>query len=273
MFERGVHASRIKVSNRTGSWVKPLTGARAQYWRPRWHPSGRRILYAQVALNGRADADLMLMSPRGRHKRVLLPGEGRNFVENMAWSPDGRRIAMVMDRGRISDLWVYTLSTGELKPLGVYRHPDRIPWDVDWSGAGVAFSAYDFTSPSEDSDVYLVQPDGSGLRQITDTPDRSERGPRFSPDGQRLLYVAFGRCGGYVVLANADGSSPERARGVGCHLESASWSPNMRRLLVVRYTRRDNWPGIWDMSIDGTRQRFITLGEDASWRPRLEPAS
>lgn len=267
VFERTVYSPRIHVSNASGSWTEPLTGARAEFTLPRWHPSGRRILYAKAALNGRADDDLMLMSPRGHHKRVLLPGEGRNFVRDMAWAPRGRRIALSMLRGRTNDLWVYTLRTGEVRRLGVEQHPDRVVQDVDWSASGaIAFTAYDIDNPRDDSDLYVVQPDGSGIQQLTDTEDRSEWRPRFSPDGTKLVFVTDGARCRRLMVANADGTDQERAR-VGCAW-GGSWSPDSRRLLVERFNDDTADIEIWDVSLDGSRNRFVAVGEDASWRPR-----
>ena len=37
-------------------------------------------------------------------------------------------------------------------------------------------------------DLYIVNADGTGLKQITDTPDREERAPRVSPDGGSFTY-------------------------------------------------------------------------------------
>jgi len=37
-------------------------------------------------------------------------------------------------------------------------------------------------------DLYLVNADGTGLRQLTDTPDREEHVPRTSPDGKTFSY-------------------------------------------------------------------------------------
>jgi len=37
-------------------------------------------------------------------------------------------------------------------------------------------------------DLYLVNADGSGLTQITDSPDRDETKPRTSPDGKRFTF-------------------------------------------------------------------------------------
>ncbi len=217
VFAREVFSSRIHVSNGAGTWTEPLTSTRAEFALPRWAPQGGRILFTRVALEGRADADVMVMGPKGQDKHVLLPGEGRNFIDDIAWSPSAGRVALVMLRNGTSDLWIYTIATGKLQPLGVERHPDRIIQDVDWSRDGtIVFSALDFESPQEDSDLYVVQPDGSELRQVTNTPLRSEWGPRFSPDGRRLVFsAAADRCR-HLIVANADGSDRERAR-VGCN--------------------------------------------------------
>lgn len=37
-------------------------------------------------------------------------------------------------------------------------------------------------------DLYLINADGSGLKRITDTPDKDERTPRVSPDGKMFTY-------------------------------------------------------------------------------------
>ncbi|HPM80360.1 MAG TPA: hypothetical protein PLF81_06650 [Candidatus Anammoximicrobium sp.] len=37
-------------------------------------------------------------------------------------------------------------------------------------------------------DLYLVNADGSGLKQLTDTPDQEETMPRTSPDGTKFTY-------------------------------------------------------------------------------------
>jgi Tol biopolymer transport system component len=210
------------------------------------------------------------MGARGRHKRVLVPGEGRNFIEDLAWAPGAGRVVLVMFRGGgVSDLWVYTLATRRLAQLHVARHPDRVIQTVDWSRNGtIVFSAIDFrTDAQEDEDLSSVRPDGSGLRQLTNTPRRSEESPRFSPDGRRLVYNAwFDRCR-YLVVANSDGTKPRRA-GAGCNTWGASWSPNSRRLLVQILNGRKLRDEIWAMHVDGSGKRFIVAGTNASWRPR-----
>src|SRR4051812_29692917 len=49
----------------------------------------------------------------------------------------------------------------------------------------IMFSA---STPAGDWDLFVMRPDGSRLRNVTNTPDTSEMGPRFSPDSKRILY-------------------------------------------------------------------------------------
>jgi Tol biopolymer transport system component len=43
----------------------------------------------------------------------------------------------------------------------------------------------------EDTDLYVVAADGTGLRRITHTPGRSEFFPTWDPSGERLAYIRF----------------------------------------------------------------------------------
>lgn len=64
------------------------------------------------------------------------------------------------------------------------------------------------------ADIYSVRPDGSGLRQITNTPT-DEMEPSLSPDGRSVVYaqqVAAGRCDGCpqtLWRVSADGGRPQ----------------------------------------------------------------
>ena len=88
-------------------------------------------------------------------------------------------------------------------------------------------------------DLFLMRPDGSQKRNITNTPDFEEAAPRFSPDGTRLLYrrlpkgatINHDRWGfqGELVISNADGSSPVAQGGEG-DLSWASWSADGKQV-------------------------------------------
>ena len=90
-----------------------------------------------------------------------------------------------------------------------------------------------------DWDLFLLRPDGSKLRNITNTPDWSEAAPRFSPDGSRLLYrrlkkgqkIHHDRWGfqGEPVMANSDGTEPV-VLGKKDEFTWAGWGPDGRQV-------------------------------------------
>jgi dipeptidyl aminopeptidase/acylaminoacyl peptidase len=104
----------------------------------------------------------------------------------------------------------------------------------------VVFSAR--SGEGADWDLFLCRPDGSGLRNITRTPDYNEIAPQFSRDGRRILYRRAPRkdtidgnnygTQGELVLANSDGSGTEVVGKAG-EFPWASLSPGGRQILCL----------------------------------------
>jgi Tol biopolymer transport system component len=90
-------------------------------------------------------------------------------------------------------------------------------------------------SEAGDWDLFLMRPDGSQRRNITNTPQSNEGYPLFSRDGSRLLYrklkrdetIEANRYGeqGVPVVARANGSGAHELGGEG-ELPWATWSPD-----------------------------------------------
>lgn len=91
-------------------------------------------------------------------------------------------------------------------------------------------------------DLFLSRPDGSQRRNITNTPDKEEAAPRFSPDGSKLLYrrlpggtsINHDKWGfqGELIVADADGGNPFVLGGEG-EFPWATWSPDGRQVVCL----------------------------------------
>jgi Tol biopolymer transport system component len=117
------------------------------------------------------------------------------YDDQAAFSPDGRQIAFVSTRAAgFANLWVLDLATRKARALTTGRGGDFRPaWSPD--GRWIAFSSdRDSSLPTAKSrwerlqlvDIYLIHPDGSGLRRI------SEHGnfcgtPRWTADSTSVV--------------------------------------------------------------------------------------
>jgi Tol biopolymer transport system component len=114
---------------------------------------------------------------------------------------------------------------------------------------------------SPDTDLYSIQPDGTGLRQLTND-GQAEFGAVASPDGGRIAFTKdtgetcgkiFYAQGDEIYVARADGSDAKRLTN-NCPSADygSSWSPSGKRLVFVRNG------DIWTMSPEGNDQAALT---------------
>jgi Tol biopolymer transport system component len=140
-------------------------------------------------------------------------------------------------------------------------------------------------------DVYAIEPDGTGLQQLTSGPARDQR-PVWSPDGSQIAFESDrsdpapgtcleGYCNWDVYVMKADGSGITRITTTPSPDRNPSWSPDGTKLLFDR--NADCPPGcrsffeeVWVMNADGTGQTQITNAEnpetvsnsfDPTWSP------
>ena len=102
--------------------------------------------------------------------------------------------------------------------------------------------AYSAKTENGTWDVMLSRPDGSKVRNLTDTPDFEEAAPRFSPDGTQMLYRSLKKGSqinhdnwgfqGRLVIARSDGSNPSIV-GDEKEFPWASWSPDGKQVACL----------------------------------------
>jgi Tol biopolymer transport system component len=157
------------------------------------------------------------------------------------WSPDGARLAYVAKRGE-GHFDVYTIPVGggeETRLTKGEGHCDGPDYSPD---GGRIYYNCDRTGHAQ---IWVMAADGSGQRQLF-ADDQVNWFPHPSPDGQRLLYLAFppGTLGHpedkavALVLCEPEGGDRRRVReftgGQGT-INVPCWAPDSSAFAYVRY--------------------------------------
>ena len=142
--------------------------------------------------------------------------------------------------------------------------------------AGKGWILFAAKTDQGDYDLWLSRPNGSQLKNLTRTPEVSEFGGRFSPDGRQMFYRRqkkgedlnhdlWGAIG-VPMLADADGAHPKVLGGDG-DLPWASWSPDGHQVACLY--RREGKIRILDLQTKAVVKELPRQGifQQLFWSP------
>lgn len=163
------------VAASDGSDERPLLASSESDYDPVWAPDDGSIVFTSER-NG--SADLFRVNPDGSGLTQLTADPA--YDDQAAFSPDSKQLVFVSTRGGgMANLWTMDLVTRRAKALTSGPGGDFRPsWSPD--GKWVAFSSgrgnpVPFASGRWErlqlSDIYVIRPDGSGLKKITRSGD------------------------------------------------------------------------------------------------------
>jgi len=171
----------LRMVNADGSGDVVVPGAVPGGWDGiSWSPDGARIAFEGMRGGART---IYVVNTDGTGLRDIdatLPGPAIRSSGEPAWSPDGRKL--VFSRWVRYDatteetrLWVATLATSDAEPItsGGGTGDVRPAWSP--RGSEITFLRFD----GDRSDVFVVTPRGSGLRQLTSTAGIREEDPQW----------------------------------------------------------------------------------------------
>jgi Tol biopolymer transport system component len=281
----GLNGYMAYGSNRTGSqfsddiYVSPLdaespirlTFRRADDGQPTWSPDGRRLAFktAQFGSN-----QLAVINADGTGE-TLLTRTFRFSEGQPAWSPDATKLLyrrtpenpLVQD----ADTWVLDVAASAQDPTqpvaqavllrpGDERYPSYSP-----DGTQIAFRGdLDLVEPSGDEEIYVMNADGTNVRQLTSNAD-FDSAPSWSPDGKQILFERA-PAGTFtpgteaqekdIYVMRADGTHVRRLTDSPGLDEGPEFSPDATKIAFS--SARDGQQEIYVMDADGANPRRLT---------------
>jgi Tol biopolymer transport system component len=207
-----------------------------------WSGDGTRLLLIQVTRCPEGDCDggdLYVVESDGSDLLRLNPeGTFVNCCDPASWSPDGTRVtfaALSLDAAGAADerTTVVYVAAGDGSRVEPISEPGAFTFGAQWSPDGdwIVFGKKSGPVGVAGSDLYLIHPDGTGLRAITSagaagTSDQNR--PVWSPDGTQLLFsiVPGGPVKrGDLWIIDLDGTGLTRLTDAEAQYYGYSWQP------------------------------------------------
>jgi len=170
---RDTSPGKVIMVRADGSEKKELTSGPWNSGFPGWSPDGKRIVYRVWGGDARG---LRLLNLDDRSVSTLTT-EWDNFP---SWSPGGDRILFTRQRSTDQDFDIYTIKPDGSDLRQVTKSPGadgHATWTADGKQIFVASARTGFkdeaalydTSPQPYAQIFLMNPDGSNARQLTDS--------------------------------------------------------------------------------------------------------
>lgn len=170
--------------------------------------------------------DIFVLDLDSGQARPVFQGGG--IDARPAWSPDGQSILFDMSWMTFTDDFtqIYRIDIDSASPQLLIDGAGMTPaWSPD--GRRVAFAS----DRNGSYDLYVMNADGSGLRQLTHHP-ASDFAPQWSPDGRTLAFVSRRSPGwqGHIYMLNVQQALEGAARPVqvtrgNYQFAFAAWRP------------------------------------------------
>lgn len=241
----------------TGGMVN-LTNNLAEDDVPSWSPDGTKIAFTS---NRDGAGDIYVMDSDGSNVKRLTKTPGQN--SSPTWSPDGSKI--VFDSGRDGNREIYIMNTDGSDQTRLTFNPSSDVGPVSFSpdGKHLAFARNkkDTGTAAFFYDIFVMNTDGSGVRQLTTDPEFDAE-PSWSADGSKIHFISA-RDGNFEIYAiNPDGTGEVNLTHSASREGSPRFTPDGSQFFCVGGDEQPNLNQIYLVDAKHMTRRQITSFTD-----------
>lgn len=255
--------NQLCMVNADGTGYRQITNVQAHNYYPVYSPLGGSIVYASNQNGGYFDLFLFVFEG----SRLIRLTENIGNVISPSFSPDGGTL-LFANRAAEGPTSLWTVDVTGKNPGLLYAGPNTIV-AADWSpdGETIAF-AMAVDSPSA-YEIFLMNPDGSDLRQLTRGLPGIGGSLDWSPDGRSLLIYAGPPGDKDIFRIDVEAQTASQLTDGGNNA-AAAYSPD-GAWIAFNSLRNDDQADLFLMRADGSDLRQITDHPEPDWQPQWEP--
>lgn len=255
--------NQLCIVNADGTGYRQITNVQAHNYYPVYSPQGGSIVYASNQNGGYFDLFLFIFES----SQLVRLTENIGNVLSPSFSPDGQTV-LFANRAAEGPTSLWTVGLTGRKPSLLYAGPNTIV-SADWSPDGdtIAFAmAVDQPNAYE---VFLMNPDGTNVRQLTRGLQGIGGSLDWSPDGRYLLIYAGPPGDKDIFRIDVEAQTASQLTNGGNNA-ACSYSPD-GQWIAFNSLRNNDQADLFIMRADGSSMRQITDNPEPDWQPQWEP--
>jgi Tol biopolymer transport system component len=220
--------------------VRPVTSGFVRAGEGYFSPDGKRVIFqAEEKDTGNPFYQIFVQDLDGGVPRRLSPGVGRTTCSY--FRPDGKKVIFAsshLDPEAKKHQEEEYARREEDRRKGVHR---RYSWDFD-----------------PHMDIFEANPDGSGLRRLTDAKGYDAEGS-YSADGRRIVFTSNRDGNLELYVMDADGTNVRQlTHAPGCYNGGPFFSPDGKRVVFRADRKEKDRLQLYVINADGTGERALT---------------
>ena len=224
-----------------------------------WSPDGNKIAFAS---DRDGDAEIFVMNRDGTGVTQLTHDNDHTDF-GPVWSPDGNKIAYERRRIRYAEMDIVVMNADGTGAHQITDYKTTAPSTMSrmptWSPDGRMIAFVREPWGVGDTEIFVMNHDGSGLVQLTNNDDNEWR-PNWSPSTNKIAFTGTGDGDGEIFVMDADGDNIVQITDNEHDDAGPIWSPDGDKIAFT--SDQDGDFEIFVMNADGSN--VVSLGQQGS---------